>query len=146
MSEPAKFGTIDGVIPAEPHTRLSVVLDAPNGVEPKDMTKEDVWGRFINEGTEEHKDRNGFTYLASKGHFEGGMIVARGHGHQDVSQTICPIFGGEVPWKSVTAVCPKEKEEEVIYWLEYVQGSNCINERKLLASGEVALRADYMAW
>ena len=73
------------------------------------------------------------------------MVVARGHGFEDVPAVKCPVFGDEVPYKSVTVVCPANKLEEVQYWLEYVQGADCVSKVKPLM-GHIALRADYKCW
>jgi hypothetical protein len=109
------------------------------------LTKDDVWGVYVSEGTEIMKE-DGKEYNVSKGHFKGGMMVARGHGRKDKPQAVCLIFGDEVPWKSATAVCALAMEPEVTYWLEYVQGGNCISKRKVLPGGRVALRCDYQCW
>jgi hypothetical protein len=118
----------------------------PTVREAKELTKEDVWGVFKETGRETHRDPDGFEYQSMAGGFVGGMMVARGHGHKDKPQNVCPIFKDEVPWKSATAICALAMEPEVTYWLEYVQGGNCISQRKVLPGGRVALRCDYMCW
>ena len=125
---------------------VAVVVNSPEGPEPTEMTKDDVWGKFVREGTQTRKFKDGTTYQCAAGHWEGGMVVARGNGHDDTPPTKCPIFGDEVPYKSVTVVCPASIEEQVIYWLGYVQGGDCVSKRKVLPDGRVAVRADYMCW
>jgi hypothetical protein len=117
----------------------------PTVPEAKELTQEDVWGIFVSEGTEDMIE-GGKSYKVSKGHFKGGMIVARGQGRSDKPAVICPIFGDVVPHKSVTAICAIAMEPDVTYWLEYVEGGNCISQRKVLPGGRVALRADYQCW
>lgn len=117
----------------------------PTVPESKELTQEDVWGKFVSEGTEDMVE-GGQTYKVSKGHFKGGMMVARGTGRKDKPAVICPIFGDVVPYKSVTAVCAIAMETDVTYWLEYVHGGNSISQRKVLPGGRVALRSDYMCW
>ena len=124
---------------------LKIEVSNPTVSEAKELTKEDVWGKYVLEGTETMME-GGRAYNVSKGHFVGGMMVARGQGRSDKPATICPIFGDEVPWKSATAVCAIAMEPEVTYWLEYVQGGNCISKRKELPGGRVALRCDYQCW
>lgn len=99
---------------------FTVEVLEPTASESKNLTKDDVWGTYVSEGSESMIE-DGQEYKIAKGHFVGGMIVARGHGRKDRPQTVCPIFKDEVPWKSVTAVCALAMEEEVTYWLEYVQ-------------------------
>jgi len=88
------------------------------------LTKEDVWGKY-DEDTHE---------CVSK-----GMIVAR-------TDEICPIFGDKVPYKSVTVVCAEGQYDEVVEWLIYVHGGDCISQMKELGGGKVALRSDYKCW
>lgn len=89
----------------------------------KNITKEDVWGK-VNENFEK---------------IDNGMIIARYNAK-------CPVFKDIIPYKSVTVVCKPEEENEVIYWLEYVQGMDCISRRAELENGDIALRADYQCW
>lgn len=70
-----------------------------------------------------------------------GMMVARGGGEP----TICPIFGDEIPYKSVTVVCDPEQVEEVAYWLSYVHGGPYSGSAKQ-PDGKIAIRSDYQAW
>lgn len=102
-------------------------VEAPIGLRrssnKKTLTKEDVWGKF-NEKFEK---------------ISNGMIVAR---YNDK----CPVFKDIIPYKSVTVVCKPEEEHEVIYWLGYVQGGDCVSKRAELKNGNIALRADYQCW
>ena len=59
---------------------------------------------------------------------------------------VCPIFKDKLPFKAVTVVCDREQEQEVVYWLEYVQGGNCVTQRSGLRNGKVAIRAEYQCW
>lgn len=113
----------DGIRSIEP-IELTCILSSPNGEEPKTITEEDVWGRFDETRTKK---------------IDRGMIVAR-------SGEICPIFGDEVPYKSVTVVGPKNKQDEIIYWLEYVHGGGSVSEIVELDDLRVAIRSDYQCW
>lgn len=104
--------------------------------EAKAVTQEDVWGKWS-------KDYD------TKIH--NGLIIAdcRIGGYDDEklqSKVKCPVFKDFIGWKSVTVVCDKAISEEVAYWLEYVQGSDCISQVKDLEDDKIALRADYTAW
>lgn len=112
---------------------------------PGKLTKDDVWGKV---------DEDAFQLLTK------GMIVARGLPPVDqyfsledkeriVKQTypsICPVWGDELPYKSVTAICDADQVEEVSYWLEYVHGGGSVSEIRDLPIGKVALRSDYQCW
>lgn len=99
---------------------FEIAISNPTVDEPKTLTKEDVWG----DGT----------YKGNR-----GMRVA-------VYKEKCPILGDILEYKSTTFVCPKNKEEEAIYWIEFVYGGDCITKRKELDDLRVALRADYQCW
>ena len=86
------------------------------------LQKWDVWGLF----TDDHE------------RVHSGMVVAR----QD---TLCPVWGDVVPYKSATIVCQPDQEGEVDYWIGYVQGGGP-SARKVLDDGRIALRSDYHAW
>ena len=94
----------------------------------KRLTQDDVFGVYDHDKKERTSD---------------GMIVAS---LMKDFPDICPIFGDELPYKSLTVVCALIQEEDVTYWLEYVKGANCVSKRKLLPNMRVALRADYMCW
>jgi hypothetical protein len=111
------------IVPEIIVTPIIIMVSGPNGDKPFKLTKEDVWGEF---------DSNYNT-------INKGMIVAR---HKD----ICPHFGDVVPYKAITVICNVKQEDEVIYWLEYVHGANCISGRKTLKDGNIALRSDYQCW
>ena len=105
----------------------SIIEDRKIHKQPKGFTlyKDDVWGAY---DVDNHK------------RLSNGMIVAR-------SEDKCYIFKDVVPYKSVTIVFDAKEynEEEVEYWLEYVQGGDSISNRKE-ANGKVALRSDYHCW
>ncbi len=116
---------------------ITVKVSEPTFPEPKaSLTMDDVWGVYDHEA---HK------------RVSTGMIVAdcrTGGFDKDAcrSKGVCPIFGDHVPYKSATAVCLLEQEDEVSYWLEYVHGGNSISNRKITSDGKVALRSDYRCW
>lgn len=88
------------------------------------ITKEDVWGEFnIHTGEKISK----------------GMIVAR---YNDT----CPVFKDIVPYKSVTIIGPLDKQDELEYWLDYVNGGGSISNVKQIGDNEIAIRSDYMCW
>lgn len=88
------------------------------------IKQEDVWGKFdIYEGKK----------------LSQGMIVAR---YNDT----CPIFKDIVPFKSVTVVGPLDKQHEIEYWLDYVNGGGSISKVKELDNNKVAIRSNYMCW
>lgn len=111
----------------------------------KNLTKEDVWGRF-----------DGQTQQL----VEKGMIVARGlpsvgdfltQARKDdiiarTYPTLCPVWNEELPYKSVTVICEQIQVPQVIDWLYYVQGPDCIEKKKTLEDGKYAIRANYMCW
>jgi len=61
-------------------------------------------------------------------------------------QDRCPVWGDEVPYKSVTVVVGASDEEDAEYSLEYVHGGGSVSRRKELKDGRVALRSDYQCW
>jgi len=105
------------------------------------ISMHDVFGKTLGEHGEGPKVHN-------------GMVVASGL--KDFLPDVCPIWGDEPPYKSVTVICAAELEAEVAYWLEYVLGGGCIskikalpddrNEEFLRARNRVAMRADYKCW
>ena len=72
---------------------------------------------------------------------DGGLTVARQH------QT-CPIWHDTVQYKASTIVCEYDDEilEDVLYWLEYVYGCDCVIDYKKLADNKIAIRAQYQCW
>lgn len=113
----------NGVRSIEP-IEASVIISEPTMQEPHNLKKEDVWGNGI-------PDKNG--------NINKGMKAA-------IYNQVCPVWGDIVPYKSTTFICPRNKENEVIYWIEYVYGCDCISNRKELDDLRVALRADYQYW
>jgi len=123
----------------DPPKGLSITISNPTHADPQALTKEDVWGKWVNH----HR-------------VSWGMIVADhnlgGHNEKTASSNDrCPMFADLVGWKSVTVVCGVEWEDEVSYWLEFVQGGDCISQDKYFTDKEtgkeyVALRADYQCW
>lgn len=107
----------------EKHSKGYIFEKLPTAKKEK-LTKEDVWGVF---------DPNNDKLISN------GMIVAK-------SYEVCPIFGDVLPYKSVTVICDEEQCEEVIHWLIYVHGGNCVSYRKELKDGKVAFRSNYMCW
>lgn len=87
------------------------------------ITQKDVWGSY-DENWKKISD---------------GMIVAR-------TSEKCPVFGDILEYKDVTVICKLEEEKDVIYWLEYVHGCNCVTKRKELKGDKVALRSEYQSW
>lgn len=96
---------------------IEVLVSEPTVPEAKVLKFEDVWG-----------DQLG----------RGGLIVAR-RGDR------CPEWYDIIDRKQVTVVCDPSDEQEVIYWLEFCFGANCVIKRKAYQDGSlVALRAQYM--
>ena len=104
--------------------KITIIVKEPTVPKAQEYTKEDVFGTY-NQKTFEK--------------ISNGMVVAS-------SGQTCPIFKDKVPYKSVTVICPKDKVEQVIYWLEYVHGGDSVSKRKDLPDGKVALRSDYRCW
>lgn len=120
-----------------------LVHKRPNGFK---LYKSDVWGKW-DEETHECIDN--------------GMIVARGlpsvdrhFTEEDREEFLsrpnslpdkCPIWDDLLPYKSVTAVCQPDQQEEVEYWLSYVHGGGP-TKIKHLPDGRIAIRSDYQAW
>ena len=88
------------------------------------LTKEDVFGEY---NIDTHK------------RLSNGMIVAR----QD---EICPIWGDKIPYKAETVICLKDLQDEVIYWLEYVNGAYCVLNSCSLPNNRIAIRSQYQCW
>ena len=108
----------------------------------KKLTKEDVWGTFDANHKLVHR----------------GMIVAQGMPSnmnpaekkkiQDEIKVsdVCPVWKDILPYKSVTVVCDVKQRDEVIGWLSYVHGGDCIAQEKALSKGMYAIRSDYQCW
>lgn len=118
--------------------RKSIKIEISNPTRPraKKLAKEDIWGHY-DEQTHKMLDY--------------GMIVARGCGEPDGKITskcpdFCPVWKERLSYKSVTAICDKEQQREVEYWLEYVNGGDSISKTKDLDNGKVAIRSNYMCW
>lgn len=94
------------------------------GIYPFSLKKEDVWGVYDVENNK----------VVSK-----GMIVSK-QGEK------CPVFNDVLPYKSVTMVCGINQLEEVTYWIEYVQGANCISDLKEMPGDNIAIRSNYTCW
>jgi hypothetical protein len=113
--------------------KIFFVVSNPTTPKAKALTLEDVWGKY---------NANTMTQDSC------GMVVARGNPETPKK---CPIWGDDLPYKSVTVVCREDQEQDVVYWLEYVQGNNCISRRSELSKrkygkGMIALRSDYQCW
>ena len=91
---------------------------------PERLTKSDVFGQ--------HRVANG--RLVAR---EGGMVVAK------ASET-CPVFKDVVPEKAVTVVGREDDLDEVLYWLEYVKGKDCVTMTHH-QDGWIALRAEHQS-
>jgi len=100
--------------------QISSIYDSDPGTK---LTQEDVWGKYNHE-----------THTLET----EGLIVAR--------KGICPIFGDEIPYKSVTVVCSEDQFDDVKYWLDYVHGANCVSMVEEIENGKFAIRSNYMAW
>lgn len=113
---------------------------------PGSLTKDDVWGLW---------DEDTFSLISK------GMIVARGlpsvddryftqeKRNETISRAypdVCPVWGDQLPYKSVTAICDADQVEGVSYWLEYVHGGGSVSDFKELPDGKVAIRSNYMCW
>lgn len=104
------------------------------------LTKDDVWGTF---------DEN-YNLLTR------GLIVAQGFGGEPSKlkeweeklkvKSVCPIWKDKLPYKSVTVVCEEEQLSDVINWLSYVHGGDCISRELKLPNGKFALRSNYTCW
>ena len=103
---------------------MRVTVNDPTHPGAKELTKEDVWGKW----TEDYQTK-----------IHSGMVVAK-------ADAKCPIWGDTIPYKSVTVVCAHAIIEEVSYWLEYVHGGDSISQVKRLPNDEVAIRSNYMCW
>jgi hypothetical protein len=108
------------------------------------ITKDDVWGKWSDD-----------LKLIDR-----GMIVAKGYPPSldkspaaaaelfdriKVGDT-CPVWKDKLPYKSVTVICDKKDMNEVMYWLEYVHGGDCVEKTKDLPGDKVAIRSNYMCW
>ena len=121
-----------------------IEVSEPTHDEAVTLTQEDVWGKFIQVKGGGHKK------------ISKGMIIAdsRTGGFDDEecqSIGICPIFKDHIPYKSVTVVCEEDLANEVAYWLEYVQGGDCISQTLDIIDAKtgktyLAIRADYQCW
>jgi len=58
----------------------------------------------------------------------------------------CPVWGDEIPYKSVTVLVPAGMLSEAVFSLEYVHGGGSISRQKLMPDGMCALRSDYQCW
>lgn len=100
-----------------------IFISSPTGEKPAKITEEDVWGKWNNERSKR---------------LDKGMVIAR-------TGENCPHFNDVLDYKEVTAVCKKEDFESVLYWLEYVHGTGCVEKTMELESGKVAIRSAYNA-
>lgn len=105
-------------------TGIKFYIKSPKGKEAENLTKDDVFGVYD---------------FKNNKMIDNGMVVAR-------SKEDCPIFKDILPYKSMTVVCQNEQQEDVVYWLEYVHGSNCVSKVKKLDESNIAIRSDYQCW
>jgi len=108
----------------------------PTEPEAKNLTKEDVWG--AHEMESEYIPKIPIKWI------HHGMLVATSG--DDGLPNVCPVWGDELRYKSVTIICRPSLEQEARYWLEYVHGGGSVSRRKVISKNEIALRSDYQAW
>ena len=100
---------------------ISINISEPRYPTPQTLTKDDVWGN------------------------PNGMIVGR-------SSMTCPHFKDHIPYKSVTIKVPKNIYldgtllSEVMYWIEYVQGTDSVEKTDTDDEGNLYIRCNYMCW
>lgn len=102
---------------------MEVDLRTPAFIIESGITKEDVWGRF-------DSDLNQIT---------SGMVIAK-------AKDICPVYGTELPYKSVVVKCKIEEYNAVKYWLEYVHGAECIRGISCDDDETMTIRSEYQCW
>lgn len=118
-----------------------IPVNPPSGKTERKLTKEDVWGTF-----------NGAYKITHR-----GMIVAQGFSSGSKEEyakwkeavqvsDICPVWKDKLPYKSVTVICDEAQVGDVMYWLHYVHGGDCISNEKKLPDGKYAIRSNYMCW
>jgi len=100
-----------------------------------EITKEDVWGKW----DENHNKVSDGMVVAN--HNYGGFDEAKCR-----SVKRCPVFKSFIGYKEVTVVCDKDQIEEVLFWLDYVQGAGSFLRAKPLKNGKAAIRSQYTAW
>lgn len=111
---------------------VELVLSGPTVAYPEGatLTSDDVWGKVGGVA-------DGFRRVSD------GMVVAR-------SKDTCPVWGDEVPYKGVTVIGDWNGDADfavaMVYWLEYVLGSDAVDRTKVLADGRLAMRGNYTAW
>ena len=106
---------------------IKMIVSRPAGKEPRFITKEFVWGKYDEK-------------LGKKVH--DGLIVAHYDKNKD---TICPASGTLLDYKDVTFKCEPHHFDDVIYWLEYVQGADCITCTRE-DSTHIYIRTEYTCW
>ena len=114
---------------------LDIWVSSPSGLKPKNLIQEDVWGKHEMES--EHIPKIPIRWI------HHGMIVASSDA--DGLPIVCPVWKDKLPYKSVTVICKPSQEQDVTYWLEYVQGTDSVSRRKKVGN-KVALRSDYKCW
>lgn len=104
---------------------IEILVSNPSD-KPNQLTveKESVFGTFCEK---------------SSSMLDSGMILAR-------NETVCPVWGDVLGFKSTTLICPPEDYDSVVYWCEYVNGAGSVSKTKTLDDGRIALRSDYMCW
>lgn len=112
----------------ESEKKFNAIILSPSGEKPNKMKVEDVWGEWNEDRTEKISE---------------GMVVTRGRSDRAIK---CPHFKDVLPYKSVTVVCEKSEVDDVMYWLEYVHGAECVENIIEIGDGKVAIRSNYMAW
>jgi hypothetical protein len=124
----------------DPPKGLSITISNPTHANPQALTKEDIWGKWVN------RHRVSWGMIVADCQFGGGRDkkTARSKGK-------CPIFNDHIPYRSVTVVCREEWADEVAYWLEFVHGGESISQEKEINDLEegknyIAFRSDYQCW
>jgi len=115
---------------------IDVKILNPTEPEARHLTQDDVWGKMEMES--EYIPKIPIKWI------HHGMVVASSA--DDGLPKVCPVWGDELPYKSVTVICRPCFEQEVKYWLEYVHGGGSVTRRKVISKNEIALRSDYQAW
>ena len=85
-----------------------------------------------------------------------GMTVARGlpksePKQQNEAARVCPIWHDALPYKSLTVICGRDQVDDVIEWLVYVHGADCVSAMQFNVEWngkkvQVAIRSNYMCW
>lgn len=100
---------------------VTVNINSPKAEKAVTLKKADVWG---NEK------------------FNTGLVICS-------HRSYCPVFDLTLPAKAVTVRIPHyiaHLESEVIYWLEYVLGADCVTKTTTDEHDSIYLMAEYRCW